>query len=79
VPPNAFHQLTNVGDTPLRFVYCYAPAGEVAHWRQELEGTLPPAGTDGIPEMPAGAWPQHTAATPSEARRPEGWTAPEPG
>lgn len=79
VPPNAFHQLTNVGDTPLRFVYCYAPAGEVAHWRQELEGTLPVAGQEGIPPMPAGAWPQHIAATPSEARRPEGWTAPEPG
>jgi hypothetical protein len=23
-------------------LYCFGPAGEVAHWRQELEGTLPP-------------------------------------
>ena len=78
MPSNAFHQLTNVGETPLRFVYCYAPAGEVAHWRQELDGTLPAAGSDGIPPLPEGAWPQHTDVTPSEARVPDGWSAPEP-
>lgn len=61
IPPGAFHQLTNVGDTPLRMVYCYAPAGDVAHWRQELQGTLPKAGLD-APPLPDGARPQHTAA-----------------
>ena len=38
IPPGVFHQLTNIGDTPLRMLYCYGPAGEVAHWRQELIG-----------------------------------------
>jgi mannose-6-phosphate isomerase-like protein (cupin superfamily) len=57
VPPAVFHQLTNVGDAPLRMLYCYAPAGDVAHWRQELAGTLPRAGKE-APPLPAGAWPQ---------------------
>jgi len=57
IPPGVFHQLTNIGDTPLRMIYCYGPAGDVAHWRQELEGTLPRAGED-APPLPAGAWPQ---------------------
>ena len=39
-------------------VYVYAPAGDVAHWRQELDGTLPRAGVD-APPLPAGARPQH--------------------
>ena len=46
IPPGVFHQLTNIGDTPLRMIYCYGPAGDVAHWRQELDGTLPKAGVD---------------------------------
>ena len=41
IPSKVFHQLTNVGSTPLRMMYCYGPAGDVAHWRQELDGTLP--------------------------------------
>ena len=57
VPPGIFHQLTNVTDTPLRMLYCYAPAGDVAHWRQELSGTLPRAASE-APPLPAGAWPQ---------------------
>ncbi|HEX7071674.1 MAG TPA: dimethylsulfonioproprionate lyase family protein [Rhodothermales bacterium] len=57
VPPNEFHQLTNTGDVPIRMIYCYGPAGDVAHWRQELEGTLPKAGID-APPLPDGAWPQ---------------------
>jgi mannose-6-phosphate isomerase-like protein (cupin superfamily) len=57
IPPGVFHQLTNTGDTPLRMIYCYGPAGEVAHWRQELAGTLPIAGVD-VPPLPAGAAPQ---------------------
>lgn len=61
IPPNEFHQITNIGETPLRMIYCYAPAGDVAHWRQELQGTLPKAGED-APPLPAGAQPQHTEA-----------------
>lgn len=59
IPPGVFHQLTNIGPAPLRMVYCYGPAGDVAHWRQELDGTLPRAGID-APPLPSGARPQHT-------------------
>jgi mannose-6-phosphate isomerase-like protein (cupin superfamily) len=60
IPPGVFHQLTNVGDTPLRMLYCYGPAGDVAHWRQELSGTLPRAGAE-APPLPPGASAQCTA------------------
>jgi mannose-6-phosphate isomerase-like protein (cupin superfamily) len=59
IPPSVFHQLTNTGDSPMRMIYCYGPAGDVAHWKQELEGTLPKAGVE-APPLPAGAWPQCT-------------------
>ena len=59
IPPGDFHQLTNTGETPLRMIYCYGPAGDVAHWRQELDGTLPKAGTE-APPLPDGACPQCT-------------------
>ncbi|MGA2598057.1 MAG: cupin domain-containing protein [Bryobacteraceae bacterium] len=59
IPTRVFHQLTNIGDTPCRMLYCYGPAGDVAHWRQELDGTLPRAGID-VPALPAGAHPQYT-------------------
>ena len=59
IPSGVFHQLTNVGSTPLRMIYCYGPAGDVAHWRQELAGTLPKAGVE-APPLPAGAQPQCT-------------------
>ena len=59
IPPTVFHQLTNTGDTPVRMIYVYGPAGDVAHWRQELAGTLPKAGVD-APALPAGAHPQCT-------------------
>ena len=59
IPSGEFHQLTNVGDTPLTMIYCYGPAGDVAHWRQELDGTLPRAGVE-APPLPEGAWPQCT-------------------
>jgi mannose-6-phosphate isomerase-like protein (cupin superfamily) len=59
VPSGVFHQLTNVGSAPLRMLYCYGPAGDVAHWRQELSGTLPRAGAE-APPLPAGARPQCT-------------------
>jgi len=54
IPTGVFHQLTNSGATPMRMIYCYGPAGDVAHWRQELDGTLPRAGKE-APPLPAGA------------------------
>jgi mannose-6-phosphate isomerase-like protein (cupin superfamily) len=60
IPPRVFHQLTNIGDTPARMIYIYGPAGDVAHWRQELSGTLPRAGEGDIPPLPQGAQPQCT-------------------
>jgi mannose-6-phosphate isomerase-like protein (cupin superfamily) len=59
IPPRVFHQLTNTGPMPLRMIYCYGPAGDVAHWRQELEGTLPRSGIE-APPLPDGAYPQCT-------------------
>jgi mannose-6-phosphate isomerase-like protein (cupin superfamily) len=59
IPPGVFHQLTNTGSTPARMMYCYGPAGDVAHWRQELDGSLPRAGVE-APALPAGAQPQCT-------------------
>jgi mannose-6-phosphate isomerase-like protein (cupin superfamily) len=57
IPPRVYHQLTNVGEEPLIMIYVYAPAGDVAHWRQELDGTLPRAGAE-APPLPPGARPQ---------------------
>lgn len=59
IPPRVFHQLTNIGSEPLTMIYVYAPGGDVAHWRQELDGTLPRAGRE-APPLPAGARPQVT-------------------
>ena len=59
IPPRVFHQLTNTGSSPMRMIYCYGPAGDVAHWRQELDGTLPTAG-EGAPPLPEGAAAQCT-------------------
>jgi quercetin dioxygenase-like cupin family protein len=59
IPTGVFHQLTNIGDTPARMIYVYGPAGDVAHWRQELSGTLPKAGVE-APPLPEGAHPQCT-------------------
>lgn len=59
IPHKVFHQLTNIGDTPLVMIYVYGPAGDVAHWRQELDGTLPKAGVE-APPLPEGAQPQCT-------------------
>jgi quercetin dioxygenase-like cupin family protein len=60
IPSGVFHQLTNIGETAARMMYVYGPAGDVAHWRQELEGTLPKAGVGSTPPLPAGARPQCT-------------------
>jgi mannose-6-phosphate isomerase-like protein (cupin superfamily) len=57
IPPGEFHQLTNLSPNVCRMLYCYGPAGDVAHWRQELAGTLPKAGVD-VPALPEGAAPQ---------------------
>ena len=54
IPPGTFHQLSNTGPDVLKMIYCYGPAGDVAHWRQELDGTLPRAGVD-VPPLPARA------------------------
>ena len=59
IPHGVFHQLTNIGDSPCRMIYCYGPAGDVAHWRQELDGTLPKAGVE-APPLPVGARSQCT-------------------
>ena len=66
IPPGVFHQLTNTGAAPMRMIYCYGPAGDVAHWRQELSGTLPRAGHE-APPLPAGAHPQ-CVAKPGDAQ-----------
>jgi mannose-6-phosphate isomerase-like protein (cupin superfamily) len=57
IPPRVYHQITNLGSEPMTMIYCYGPAGDVAHWRQELEGTLPRAGIE-APPLPRGARPQ---------------------
>lgn len=59
IPSGIFHQMTNIGSTPLKMLYCYGPAGDVAHWKQELAGTLPKAGVE-APPLPEGARPQCT-------------------
>ena len=60
IPSGVFHQLTKTGSTPMRMNYVSGPAGDVAHWKQELEGTLPPAGVGATPPLPAGAQSQCT-------------------
>ncbi len=59
IPPGVYHQITNTGSTRMKMIYCYGPAGDVAHWKQELEGTLPKAGV-AAPPLPDGAAPQWT-------------------
>ncbi len=53
IPTGVYHQLSNNGDSPLTFIYVYGPAGDVAHWKEELAGTLPVAGKD-VPNLPVG-------------------------
>lgn len=60
ISSNVFHQLTNLSSSPVKMIYAFGPAGDVAHWRQELAGTLPVAGID-APPLPSGAQPQHTS------------------
>lgn len=72
IPSEKFHQLTNIGDTPLKMIYCYGPAGDVDHWRQELDGTLPKEGKD-VPSLPEGAWPQCEKSA-ADGKKPESET-----
>ena len=67
IPSGVFHQLTNTSSTPMRMIYVYGPAGDVAHWKQELAGTLPVAGFD-VPSLPAGAQPQCHATFAKDAK-----------
>lgn len=60
IPPGVHHQLSNKGDTPLKMIYCYGPAGDVDHWKQELAGTLPAAGQEAPPLPAEAAYPQCT-------------------
>ena len=60
IPPGVFHQMSNKGPTPLKMMYCYGPAGDVAHWRQELAGTLPRAGAEAPPLPKDARFPQCT-------------------
>lgn len=57
IPSGMFHQMTNLADEPAVMIYCYGPAGDVDHWKQELSGTLPREGVD-VPSLPNGAYPQ---------------------
>jgi quercetin dioxygenase-like cupin family protein len=59
IPSGVYHQMTNIGDETAIFIYCYGPAGDVAHWKQELAGNLPKEGVD-VPALPEGAHPQCT-------------------
>jgi mannose-6-phosphate isomerase-like protein (cupin superfamily) len=52
-----YHQITNISGIALKMIYCYAPAGEVSHWKEELADTLPRAGIE-APSLPKGASPQ---------------------
>jgi len=59
IPSGVYHQISNLGATPLKMIYTYGPSGDVAHWKQELAGTLPKAGVE-APPLPSGATPQCT-------------------
>ena len=72
IPSGVFHQITNRGEEPMKMIYVYGPAGDVAHWRQELEGSLPKAGID-VPPLPNGAVPQCTEPLSEEAFSAEAW------
>jgi len=40
VPSGKTHNLRNPGSADMTFMFVYAPAGVVDHWKQEIEGTL---------------------------------------
>jgi mannose-6-phosphate isomerase-like protein (cupin superfamily) len=41
IPPGARHHLVNTGEAQLKFVFTYAPGGEVDHWAEELAQAPP--------------------------------------
>ncbi|NLS75728.1 MAG: cupin domain-containing protein [Chloroflexi bacterium] len=47
IPSGAYHCLTNTGESVLKFVFVYAPGGEVSHWAQEAAALQSP-GEPGI-------------------------------
>ena len=59
IPSGVYHQMTNISKEETIMIYCYGPAGDVDHWKQELAGTLPIAGID-VPPLPKGAATQCT-------------------
>lgn len=63
IPSGKFHQLTNRGAERATFLYIYEGNGDVDHWRQELDGTLPRAGEGDIPPLPEGAYRQCPKST----------------
>src|SRR4051812_20702440 len=60
LPPTVFHQLTNIGPTPLHMMYIYCPGGDAAHGGKNFEGSPQKAGKAPTPPLPAGAAPQCT-------------------
>ncbi|MBI1389856.1 MAG: cupin domain-containing protein [bacterium] len=67
IPSGKFHQLTNRGPEKAVFLYIYEGDGDVDHWRQELDGTLPKAGVT-TPPLPGDAYrqcPESTKNSPS--------------
>jgi hypothetical protein len=61
--PNVFHQLTNIGSTPRRMLYCYGPAGDVARpplLRRWIQGPLPDSSQVSYPCYPSDTTRQST-------------------
>jgi len=58
IPSGVFHQMSNLGATPLKMIYCYGPA---VTWHTGSRNLPEPcqAGVD-APPLPAGAHPQCT-------------------
>ncbi len=63
IPSGKYHQLTNRSGRKATFLYIYEGDGDVAHWRQELDGTLPKAGVGDVPPLPEGAFRQCPIST----------------
>jgi quercetin dioxygenase-like cupin family protein len=36
IPSNQRHEFRNIGKSEMKFLFIYAPAGEVSHWAEEL-------------------------------------------
>lgn len=40
IPSDAEHELHNIGESQLVFLFVYSPAGVVDHWSEEMSGNL---------------------------------------